>query len=407
MGLYMDAEIIDFSGSSVLFSDHGNIGQYLDQGKLLVYRKLLQEMKVYNPILNLIYKHVHAIAGNQIADELKASGLQNFHKHISPNSLEDIYSSIRVELANIMPAITAEIFRKLGIKEPFYIHDGSLIRLMYPYLETQGTSRKFKSSALGKLHPHGPHHDYFQNVPFNSVNIWTALTPTDHTNGMLLYPDVWGKNIPKGDEIAQDGYDLGNQFWIKLEPGDSLIFHSNHLHSTQINSSNTTRVTLTNRICLKKPIFPSLKQRQKYFLSSAFSDIKPIETSFSIHNFNGDQRQTFKETGRFRTFLERSKLNRRIRNAEKSLKLIKNRFKADSSSNSIWIVNKSKCAANIDGQVFEFSRFCPHEGADLALGKVVDKKVVCPHHGARFCLKEKTCEGIPSLKLSVKEKENF
>ena len=124
-----------------------------------------------------------------------------------------------------MPAVTAQVFRDLGVKDEFYVHNASLIRLMMPFDVMKSKQQEFRKH-LGKLTLHGPHHDHYQNVPVNAINTWTAVGRVDDYNGMLIYPEIWGKNLPmEKDEIRSDQY-LGKPITVAMEPGDILIFHS-------------------------------------------------------------------------------------------------------------------------------------------------------------------------------------
>ena len=40
--------------------------------------------------------------------------------------------------------------------------------------------------------------------------------------------------------------------------------------------------------------------------------------------------------------------------------------------------------ANVGGRHFVFTRNCPHEGADLAEGELLERQVICNNHGYRF-----------------------
>ena len=40
-----------------------------------------------------------------------------------------------------------------------------------------------------------------------------------------------------------------------LNPGDMLLFNGEHVHASELNVTQDTRVVLTTRFCLKKPTF--------------------------------------------------------------------------------------------------------------------------------------------------------
>jgi nitrite reductase/ring-hydroxylating ferredoxin subunit len=53
-----------------------------------------------------------------------------------------------------------------------------------------------------------------------------------------------------------------------------------------------------------------------------------------------------------------------------------------------------------DGEIFRFRRYCPHQGADLSLGRLIDDQVVCPWHNLPFDLRsgQAACSAVGSLR---------
>ncbi|WP_017315313.1 Rieske (2Fe-2S) protein [Mastigocladopsis repens] len=64
---------------------------------------------------------------------------------------------------------------------------------------------------------------------------------------------------------------------------------------------------------------------------------------------------------------------------------------------AIVVESKEILLVNVGGQIFAMQRFCPHAGADLCAGKIVDSKVICPKHNAAFDLA--TGEAVDKAKL--------
>ena len=42
---------------------------------------------------------------------------------------------------------------------------------------------------------------------------------------------------------------------------------------------------------------------------------------------------------------------------------------------------------NLDGEYFAIRDYCPHDGGELANGKVEGDVIICPRHGARFSIR--------------------
>lgn len=381
----------------------------VNQGELVIWRRGMQDLKVMDQARDLVVDCVRKVSGDSAAEAVSNDGVEQIHRHISLDDVEAVYKEARVILADKMPAVTAQTFRDLGVKEEFYVHDASLIRLMMPFDVMKSKQQEFKKH-LGKLTLHGPHHDHYQNVPVNAINTWTAIGRVDADNGMLIYPEIWGKNLPmENDEIRSDQY-LGKPVAIEMEPGDILIFHSNHMHASRINSTEETRVVLTNRICLEKPDYPDAARPQKYFMSSAFPQNMDMLNLFSQKGFVGSKGKTLK-TGLSRALhkvatragFDFRKMPEETNNTINLEPVSRDELKSALSEGDLVVLDDKTCAAKVDGDVIAFRRQCPHQGADLALGFVEGGKVFCPYHGLKICLKtgDASCSSINKLKVEV------
>jgi nitrite reductase/ring-hydroxylating ferredoxin subunit len=376
-------------------------------GELIIVRRGMQDLELFDQTVDLVINSIEAVCGLEVAAAVKNDGVEKIHLHVGLDQVEAVYAKARVELALKMPAVTAKTFEKLGVSEDFFIHNASLIRLMMPFDVMKSKQKEFKKH-LGKLTLHGPHHDHYQNVPINAINTWTAVGRVDSNNGMLIYPEVWGKNLPiENGEVRHDQY-LGKPVALDMDPGDILIFHSNHMHASRINSTDDTRIVLTNRICLDKPQYPDAARPQKYFLSSAFPADIDLATLFSRKGFVGNKRKHLK-TGLSKAVhkmatkvgLDFIKYPTETSNAISLEPVDINQLAKTLSDGDIAVIDDKTCAAKIDRKVISFGRQCPHQGADLALGFIEDGQVFCPHHGLKLCLKtgEASCSSIKNLKV--------
>lgn len=402
---------IQFDGSTQHGCSMDSVIDRVNNGELVIWRGGMQDLSVMDQSLELVIDSIRQVSGDKAAEAVASDGVEYIHRHISLDDVEAVYKASRVVLADKMPAVTAKIFEKMGVSGEFYIHDASLIRLMMPFDVMKSKQQEFKKH-LGKLTLHGPHHDHYQNVPVNAINTWTAIGRVDENNGMLIYPEIWGKNLPmENDEIRGDQY-LGKPVALEMEPGDILIFHSNHMHASRINSTQQTRVVLTNRVCLEKPDYPDAARPQKYFLSSAFTEVSDLNGIFSKTGFVGNKRKTL-NTGLSRALhkiatkagFDFRKMPPETSNTIALDPKSKSYLKSSLAEGELVVVDDKTCATKVDGSVVAFRRQCPHQGADLALGFVENGKVFCPYHGLTICLKsgESSCSSINRLKLETIE----
>ncbi len=378
-------------------------------GELVIIRQCLQSLEVFDQIRNMLVRSVGEVCGEAAADQVRSEGPEQIHQHVGIDRIEKIYARIRSDLAGKMPAIMARMFRLFGAEDPFYIHDASLIRMMVPYDVMKSKPREGKKH-LGKLTLHGPHHDHYQNVPVNAINAWIAVGRVDHNNGMFIYPEIWGKNLPQGDGAVRDDQYLGHPISVELDPGDALIFHSHHMHASRLNTTDETRVVLTNRVCLEKPRYPDLTHPQKYYRSSAFPADLDGSNVFLVDGFVGDSKKYLKTGLRRLLYQTAGKLGVDGRNLPKetsSTKHVSLASREDAftqlTEGEIAVLDEKTCMARVGGEIVAFRRRCPHEGADLALGFIDDGQIVCPYHGLRFCPRtgEANCSAVAGLKTET------
>jgi nitrite reductase/ring-hydroxylating ferredoxin subunit len=254
---------------------------------------------------------------------------------------------------------------------------------MLPYNLMRTRKAEFKKH-LGKLSLHGPHHDHYQNVPLNAINTWISLGRVHPENGMFIFPGVWGRNLPRGAEVVRADQYLGEPIAIEMAPGDALLFHSNHMHSSVLNTTDETRAVLTNRICLEPPLYPHPDRPHRYFHSDAFSVDPPGAQAFAEPGFVGREDRVLEALPAngsaaapfFEFPVETQAMKERAAYANPA---------RDAPEGEIVILDKSSCGVRIGGEFLTFRRYCTHEGADLSLGFVKNGKVVCPFHGVQFC----------------------
>ncbi len=51
---------------------------------------------------------------------------------------------------------------------------------------------------------------------------------------------------------------------------------------------------------------------------------------------------------------------------------------------------------NLGGEYFAIQDICPHDGGELANGKLEGEVIICPRHGARFSIKTGAVLGPPA-----------
>ena len=353
----------------------------INDGELLLYRQGLQKLGFFAPIHEAIFACTAKHVNDNTLNELRKNGIEHIHEYLSGAQLIAVYHEMREILAKTMPYYVKEICRQLLGINRCYIHANSLIRIIVPHKILCDNLNEF-SKHLGKLDLHGPHHDFYQDVAFGSINLWIAIGPVHEANGMSIFTDVWGKTLPKGkDHVAADQY-LGEPVNIVCEPGDILMFHNHHMHASVLNSTQSSRIVLTNRFTVETPVHPNPANMMTYVDSSQIvENIRPDSTI--PHG-----RDTVKIVTQYYS------------RTKESVEGWSQKLPSELNDNEITAINQERCAVKIDGKIHFIARYCTHIGADLSLGYVKDGKIHCPWHNLPFDPEtgRSACDAIRPLK---------
>lgn len=336
--------------------------------------------KIATATADAIKKH----CGGRVANLVRENGFERIHDFVTGDQILSIYSELRVFLHQEMPVITRDLSKKLfNLDDPFYINENSLARFSVPHAILQENKKEF-SKHLGKLDIHGPHHDYYAGVALNAINLWIAIGNVNVRNGLSIHTDVWGKTLEQSANgvVVKEGQYLGNPIKIECEPGDVVLFHGHHMHSAVLNSSDETRFVLTNRITIDKPEHPFNSPKFHYYRSDYLDGRPLVEARIPLEEDLPECRA------------------RKLQLADSSEKQLCPRDPSQMAEGKIYAKDRRTCAARLSGEVYEFSRRCPHQGADLSLGHIRDKKVYCPWHELGFDPRtgQSECDTIPPIK---------
>ncbi len=282
------------------------------------------------------------------------------------------------------------------------------MRFLVPYdvmlTDSEAASRFAAKAGGGKLAVHPNHRDSWVDCPDNLINVWAAVGPIREANGLTIFPDAFAQDIAHvGASIAFDE-NPGKPLNVELDPGDAILFHGDHLHSSVLNRCDETRHAISFRIVTEKPNFPNGHYHHYAYSAlagGALDSLAEVPTNLAW---------SFIET---RLGWAAEKLG--LSNAEE---LRQNTSHAGSSGialggertfllsamqeDSVQAISDEVCVARIGkDRLVAFDRKCPHEGGDLALGTVTGGEITCPWHNLRFDPKtgRSTCKVLKSVRL--------
>jgi nitrite reductase/ring-hydroxylating ferredoxin subunit len=234
---------------------------------------------------------------------------------------------------------------------------------------------------------HGPHQDSWAGHSEDGVNIWWAMCDTPAEAGMVLYPELAGKELPREPRTLylKAGYALPKPTMLPLAAGEMLIFDPEILHGTHLNVSPRTRVAVSLRLNARQPRFsPDCFYAREFWRRA--SDIEQGRFDAVLHlkreeNFGASRPPRAVEWPEpLRTihvdYAEdgapiRLGLSSSIEENERIL---------------VQLPDRRVLVHRVDGVLAAVDARCPHYGIDLSDGAAERELVFCPGCGVAFNL---------------------
>ena len=401
---------------------YANIHTQIMQGDIFVVRNCLKEIGLLEDMEEITNTGISELFGTDIAERIRRAGIEKIHTILKPEEILEVteyaYKIARTKCSGFLKIFVQEIFLDC---QSYYFERKANVRFHLPFDLTVGKEELVNSYVRrigpGKINPHKPHRDSWVSQPSNVINIWVAAGPVDFGNGLIIYPSAYKRNIKRRSRYIRNNEDPGPGMTFSLKPGDVLLFHSEHLHSSEINSTNSTRHVISFRLAFEKPRYEF--GHYSNYAYSALAD-GPWDMIADLPQNLAWSYVRCRTVGRMKNRLKRlaKKLLKRagyeIRRRPASISSgIVGDFDALSgqlpdttnpakTSNGVWVLSDSLCVTKTEtGQITVFERFCPHQGADLSFGTLRAGKILCPWHNLPIDLKTglSPCKSLKKLKV--------
>ncbi|MBK8510147.1 MAG: phytanoyl-CoA dioxygenase family protein [Candidatus Competibacter sp.] len=261
------------------------------------------QARIASLVCNLILDAVGAIAGANARQALADQGLERLHEHLPSEQIgtlrDQVMTVLRPELFNFAFELGRDF---LGLTDEFFIDDYTILRVNYPYAIALKSGETAENPGIGRTDPkvralrnstqkrdlvydprsyhkqtppaswaHGPHKDTWTGHSRNGVNLWLAVSRVNEENGMVFYPDTFGKAYqpdPRSLYLVQ-GYPMPPPNKMALRQGEMLVFNPELLHATHLNTSDQTRIAVSARINPERPRFdPNCFYAREFWHSS-------------------------------------------------------------------------------------------------------------------------------------------
>jgi nitrite reductase/ring-hydroxylating ferredoxin subunit len=387
-------------------SNEARAAEQIIAGDILVMRGLLQSLGWFDRLVEICRQHLIALVGTARADEVVAAHFERIHEQLCVGELFAFNRAAMRDLVQIAPYLIRDfshgVLRRHGTFAELYPN----LRTIVPYdvaaQDKAAFAAEHRRRGAGKVTLHGPHYDSWHRHPLNTINLWCAISRVREGNGMVIYPDVWGKHLPcdPTGRIRRDQI-LGRRINFALEPGDGVVFLANHLHGSEINRTAATRCVISMRMTLEQPDFPG-DHVYPYVYSDWVGGALDRFARLRVQLEGGFIRQ------RIRRLLTQRRNTAEVFVVGPQKRFMPTHDTSDSAPECVPVswddsaqvclmaanalpkaairpVNDRYCVAHTPAGYRLFERSCPHEGADLAGGSISrDGSLVCPWHNLCF-----------------------
>jgi nitrite reductase/ring-hydroxylating ferredoxin subunit len=386
-----------------------NLAERVMAGEIFVVRRCLQRLGIFDEITASSLDAIRSVLGADVAVDVEREGFDAIHRFANLDQIEAVIDSLCKGVAQQGLGWIAKVAPDLlGTTGSYYFEREPNVRFHVPYdvmaADTEAMKRFAAKSGGGKLAPHPNHRDSWVGCPDNLINVWAAVGPVLEGNGLTLFPEAFARNIAHvGASIAFDE-NPGAPLNFDLDPGDAILFHGDHLHSSVLNRTDGTRHVISFRIVTEKPNFPH-GHYHHYLHSSlakgpltAIAEV-PANLAWSFVETRLDwatEKLGLKHTEAPRENTSHAMLDQTPLGGERTFAL------SSLLEDSLRAITDEVCIARIGkDRLVAFDRKCPHGGGDLALGTVINGEITCPWHNLRFDPKTgaSACQTLKAVRL--------
>lgn len=378
------------------------------KGEVFVFRGALQATGLFDLWQDAALRGITASVGKDVADRCVTDGFHRIHEWVAPVDLPRMTDAVYAEIESTAPDFLNTFMTAVfpGVRA-YYYERAPNVRFHIPYDIAQAHKKAFdefaKGHGQGKIAAHGPHRDSWLDCPSNGLNLWFAMGRIRPGNGMTIYPENYEGEykFQRSGDIA-DGQKLNKTMSFDLFPGDVILFHTDHVHGSELNRTNETRFAISCRLSIDKPVFPQVHHHayvhsgwQRSAVLRPFAEVPAMFQPSFIKGLAVRARNKLMPTAISEPQVDApevigTKVGDRI---EVSLAAV--------AVGSVHGVSAALCVARLsETEVVALTRRCPHAGGDLANGWIDGDNVVCPWHNLPFDAESgrSPCNTLPRLR---------
>ena len=387
-----------------------NIAKRIVDGEVFLLRGALQHFGLYQLWHDATIRGITKSVGKEAAERAEKDGFHRIHEWVAagdiPRMTDAVFKEVEPTAQTFLDTFMFGAFP--GISS-FYYERTPNVRFHIPYDIAQEHKKSFnefaKDHGSGKIVAHGPHRDSWLHCPSNGMNLWFAMGRIRPGNGLTVYSgDYEGDYIHQLSGDIADGQKLHKTDTFDMMPGDVVIFHTDHVHGSELNRLDETRFAISCRLSIERPEFPLL-----HFHDYVHSTWNRSQLLRPVASVPAKMQASYVSSLAARA---RNKLLPALAPKEPEAptpEVIGTRngdvievALADLPVGEIRGVSNAICVARLsDDHIVALTRRCPHAGGDIANGWVDGDNVVCPWHNLPFSTKTgaSNCKSLAKLRM--------
>ena len=220
-------------------------------GSIVNVKEGLQRLGTFEALMDAIHLGVRQTLPREDARTVAELGVEKIHTVADV----DRVTALRTRLETLLRPIADDTLRgfaaAMNPAEPrAYLGRHLGVRLMMP---RPAVADRASDLVPGFMVPNRAHVDSWFNTSLNSVNLWIALGRVRPGNGMLMYPHLYRRPIARDGHAVAADQPLGEPVRLTLDPGDILVFSGDHIHLSETNTTDETRLVFTKRFSVGAP----------------------------------------------------------------------------------------------------------------------------------------------------------
>lgn len=381
------------------------------KGRVVVVKNALQRLNCLDQVAQLTLDAIRENASAEQAREVEVQGFERLHLCLTGDQIYSVYRSLTDSLRGLHHRIVTRFLSEIAnYKGRLYVSDKIWVRFFVPhdqYLE----NRALFSTRVGHLRTQNPHRDSWITTPSNALVLWLAIGRVVPGNSMLFYPDYWDRAVDHRDyekrnlRIDTDIH-LGVPVNVALEPGDALLFSGEHLHSSEVNVTDETRFALSFRFTMRPPRYGEGNRWYPYlnadWLDGLLAPLAGVRSRFCLTYL---RYLLFWRLGywlRQRLLPNRTTTGITSPSQSAEAPAFQGERLPDLQIGEVRPLDASYAIARTSSGTFVFSRYCPHEGADLTTGYLRNGRIHCPWHNLGIDLQTgaSQCRSLARLRVT-------